>query len=139
MTQQPSESEELVRAGQPNGRGRPYKDRTHCQRGHEYTPENTLLRTDNAYGSPRRCRQCERARHARWSAARKAAAAARGGGAGAAPITDQRPQQSSRQTPANSSKLTRLINCLVAGTTLRPPQMRAPRNRPLTCIYGRGG
>jgi hypothetical protein len=74
MTEPRSEAEELVRAGHPNRRGRPWRDRTHCGHGHEFTPENTLLRTDNRYGSPRRCRQCERARHARGSAARKAAA-----------------------------------------------------------------
>jgi hypothetical protein len=148
MTEPRSEAEELVRSGHLNGRGRPFKDRTHCGHGHEFTPENTLWRNDNPYGSPRRCRKCKNAGHARWyaergaaarSAARKAAAAARGAGAGAAPSTDQRPQQSPRQTPANSSKLGRLINCLVAGTTLRPPPKRAPWNRPLTCIYGGEG
>jgi hypothetical protein len=39
-----SVAEELVRNGSRSGRGRPWKDRTHCLRGHPYTPENILWR-----------------------------------------------------------------------------------------------
>lgn len=38
------------------GRGR-NANRTHCKRGHEYTPENTYLRTDGS-GGARRCKTC---------------------------------------------------------------------------------
>lgn len=40
----------------------PFANRTHCKRGHEFTPENTRLNTRGA----RVCRSCERAR---WSRA----------------------------------------------------------------------
>lgn len=35
--------------------------KTHCSRGHEFTPENTALRKDKNGCLCRRCRQCERA------------------------------------------------------------------------------
>jgi len=38
---------------------RRWLSRTHCNNGHEYTPENTQIRTG---GSGRRCRECERVR-----------------------------------------------------------------------------
>jgi hypothetical protein len=37
-----------------------YGSRTHCKNGHEFTPENTRMRTN---GTGRRCLACERARH----------------------------------------------------------------------------
>jgi hypothetical protein len=66
-----SVAETLVRSGVRNGRGRPWKDRTHCEKGHEYTEANTLRRPDN--GS-RRCRTCARERDNAWYARRGAAA-----------------------------------------------------------------
>jgi hypothetical protein len=46
-----SEQEELVREGVLNGRGKPWKNRTECLRGHPYIPENTMWRAHGA----RRC------------------------------------------------------------------------------------
>lgn len=46
----------------------PLARRTHCGRGHEFTPENTFTRT-GANESGRRCRACERARTERRAAA----------------------------------------------------------------------
>lgn len=43
-------------------------NRTHCDRGHEFTPENTYVRKTERLGTARRCRTCERER----SRARKA-------------------------------------------------------------------
>jgi hypothetical protein len=46
-------------------KGRHYEqNRTHCPRGHEYTPENTLMKKQTRVKSPgmyRSCRQCHRA------------------------------------------------------------------------------
>lgn len=45
------------------GIGNQYKDKTHCQRGHEFTPENTRY----VPSSPKRqCRACEPIRRQRW-------------------------------------------------------------------------
>lgn len=55
-----------------------YLDRTHCDRGHEFTPENTTIRDDprGLPGTYRRCMECQRilAResYARHAEARKA-------------------------------------------------------------------
>lgn len=49
---------------------RPQKAKTHCVRGHEFTPDNTAITTDGK----RRCRACTR-RHAAKQRARKAAMA----------------------------------------------------------------
>jgi len=38
--------------------------KTHCPQGHEYTPGNTYLE-DGKYGDKRKCRACDRERHAR--------------------------------------------------------------------------
>jgi hypothetical protein len=66
-------AETLVRSGvRGSRRGRPWKDRTHCEHGHEYTPENTAYRPHGA----RRCRTCVRERGRRWYATRGAAARA---------------------------------------------------------------
>ena len=41
---------------------------THCVHGHEYTPENTIVRDDGS----RRCRTCRRAQELkRWHASKK--------------------------------------------------------------------
>jgi hypothetical protein len=59
-----SVAEELVRNGsRSSGRGNPWKARTHCEHGHEFTPENTMMRVDS---SGRRCRECDRATGRRW-------------------------------------------------------------------------
>lgn len=64
-----SEAEELVREGKRStARGRPWRDRTHCLRGHPYTPENILWRRHGA----RRCRICHNAASRKWHANRKA-------------------------------------------------------------------
>jgi hypothetical protein len=70
MTAAPSEAALLVRNGsRATGRGNPWKGRTHCEHGHEYTPENTYWRTERS-GSGRRCRACTREDSRRWYAAR---------------------------------------------------------------------
>ena len=67
MTEVPSEAEELVGNGsRDTGRGLPWKSRTHCEHGHEFTAENTYMRSHGA----RRCRACLRAAGARWYATR---------------------------------------------------------------------
>lgn len=61
----PSENElDKVRHG-----GNPNANKTHCPRGHEYTPENTSRDGRNG----RRCKTCHRAKTAAWRAARSAA------------------------------------------------------------------
>lgn len=37
-----------------------YAERTHCDKGHEFSPENTIIRSDKG-GRARRCRECKRA------------------------------------------------------------------------------
>lgn len=62
----PSVAAELVRAGVHNTRrGEPWKSRTHCQHGHEFTPENTTIRSDSSENA-RRCLACKRERDQRW-------------------------------------------------------------------------
>ena len=39
-----------------------YGSRTHCTKGHEYTPENTILRIEGGRSKGRRCRACQAAR-----------------------------------------------------------------------------
>jgi hypothetical protein len=63
-----------VLSGQRSGRGKPWKDRTHCLRGHEYTASNILWRSDGRSSGARRCRKCKAAASARWYATRGAAA-----------------------------------------------------------------
>ena len=71
MPEWPSEAQELVCNGsRSTGRGLPWKARTHCEHGHEYTPENTMPRADS---SGRRCRECQRERGRRWYQQRGAA------------------------------------------------------------------
>ena len=43
--------------------GRHNRNKTHCKRGHEFAPENTL-RTRRSWGTERVCRLCKRAREA---------------------------------------------------------------------------
>mgnify|MGYP000296532945 CR=1 FL=1 len=50
-------SHDVVRHGH-----HPNADKTHCKRGHEFTPENTILRADQA----RACRACNRERANAW-------------------------------------------------------------------------
>lgn len=64
----PSLADELVRSGHRQcRRGQPWKNRTHCDYGHEFTPENTLIRPDKRH-MVRRCRECRnrRAREYYW-------------------------------------------------------------------------
>ena len=43
--------------------------KSHCRNGHEYTPENTLIRWHESRGANiRHCRECVRAKDARWKA-----------------------------------------------------------------------
>ncbi len=63
----PSVAQQQVSAGANNGRGSPWKQRTHCEHGHEYTPANIMPRVDS---SGRRCRECQRERGRRWYATR---------------------------------------------------------------------
>lgn len=42
--------------GKVDGLGNQYARRTHCNNGHEFTPENTAIRSDGG----RRCRECRR-------------------------------------------------------------------------------
>lgn len=48
----------------------PMAKKTHCKRGHEFTPENTRIEVRTT-GKVRRCRQCERERSRRRKAALK--------------------------------------------------------------------
>ncbi len=48
--------------------------KTHCKRGHEFTPENTYYRRDSANGL-RQCRTCIRARNKQQWQRHKAARA----------------------------------------------------------------
>lgn len=48
-----------------------WANRTHCRKGHEWTPENTRYQTD---GSTRSCRTCNLEANRRWKAARRASA-----------------------------------------------------------------
>ena len=48
----------------------PMAKKTHCKRGHEFTPENTRIEFRTT-GKVRRCRQCERERNRRRKAALK--------------------------------------------------------------------
>jgi hypothetical protein len=73
MTNRPSEAEEIVQSGQRSGRGKPWRDRTSCLKGHEYTASNIIWRKHGA----RRCKICHRDADRKWyaekgSAARKA-------------------------------------------------------------------
>lgn len=45
-----------------SAKGRHHNQKTHCIRGHEFTPENTAIYADvrNATGVVRRCRECYR-------------------------------------------------------------------------------
>lgn len=45
----------------------PYPKKTHCKRGHEFTPENTYIRSGT--NGKRTCRQCHREWICRWRAA----------------------------------------------------------------------
>ena len=47
-----------------NGFTAAHAERTHCPQGHEYTPENTYVRTDRKYPG-RQCRTCNREQNAR--------------------------------------------------------------------------
>jgi hypothetical protein len=67
----PSLAEERVRRSRTSGRGLPWKARSHCEHGHEYTPENIAWRTDS---SGRRCLACKRERDRRYHRERRAAA-----------------------------------------------------------------
>lgn len=59
---------EPVTQGVNTHRGRTFQAenaaKTHCQRGHEFTPENTLS-SNNGHGPSRVCRQCKRERERR--------------------------------------------------------------------------
>jgi hypothetical protein len=52
-------------------RGAPWKGRTHCGHGHEFTPENTASRPDSTAGA-RRCLECKRARYREYYSRRAA-------------------------------------------------------------------
>ena len=52
-----------LRERRREGRGTANRDKTHCPRGHEYTPENTIREKTGR----RRCRTCNRAKNrAHW-------------------------------------------------------------------------
>ena len=40
----------------------PGANKTHCKRGHEYTPENTMIQRKANGNTGRVCRECDRAR-----------------------------------------------------------------------------
>ena len=52
-----------------SGRGNGNSDKTHCSKGHEFTPENTYRTPD---GRNRRCRTCDRTNQAQWYRENKA-------------------------------------------------------------------
>jgi hypothetical protein len=53
-------------------RGEP-ATKTHCKNGHEYTPENTYIRSGKGKGGKRDCRACGRERTRRYLAKKVAA------------------------------------------------------------------
>lgn len=60
---------DMVRHGTHN-----YARRTHCSKGHEYTPGNTYIEHKRGGQKRRRCRQCRRAEaNRRYARAREAA------------------------------------------------------------------
>jgi hypothetical protein len=56
-----------------NARDNGFKTRTHCPRGHEYTPDNTYTRTDKRGWTMRNCRECARIRRRARTLAKGAA------------------------------------------------------------------
>lgn len=54
---------DMIRNGKRNTRGGGSKPWTHCRKGHEYTPETTILRP--ADHGRKRCRTCVEAKRAR--------------------------------------------------------------------------
>lgn len=50
----------------PKGDNNRHSKKTHCDNGHEYTPENLRYRFDNVSENPSRvCKKCERERRQR--------------------------------------------------------------------------
>jgi hypothetical protein len=67
-----SENGQAAHVETSSGRGSPWKGRTHCQYGHEFSPENTLHRSDSTPGA-RRCLECKRRRYREYYDRRGAA------------------------------------------------------------------
>jgi hypothetical protein len=55
----------MTTRGKPRGICWHKARQTHCERGHEFTPENTYTWTDSGGGTHRQCRACNRAREQR--------------------------------------------------------------------------
>jgi hypothetical protein len=55
----PAHLELAIRHNHPDGAPVMRREMTHCRYGHEYTPENTFIRTTGT----RRCRKCDRIRY----------------------------------------------------------------------------
>ncbi len=47
---------DMVNKGRNSKHPNQYKERTHCKHGHEFTPENTVIRNNN---KGRRCKACQ--------------------------------------------------------------------------------
>lgn len=59
-------AQDAVRKGRFPGIGGGWqRELTHCKRGHEFTPENTLK---NTHPGARKCRECQRICSAKWRA-----------------------------------------------------------------------
>ncbi len=57
---------QLRRFIHPTAKQRPRQEKTHCQHGHEWTPENTYYRTDVFDKREKVCRACTLARMQRF-------------------------------------------------------------------------
>lgn len=75
---------------------------THCAHGHEFTPENTILRKGKNGGTKKRCRICTEAREKNRAAQRKAERHRTGPGTGSRQRVKTHCPKGHAYTPANT-------------------------------------